>query len=94
MATKNSITGAEIKTSAYSKQGRDNHDLIFSKKLPSEWLKIIHGDSIRMLDPDGFRENDGVTWETPMTKKEFEKRFVHCTLCFIQNTVMKATIVE
>ena len=40
MATKNNVTGDEIKTSSYSKQGRENHDLIFAKKTAQEWAKI------------------------------------------------------
>jgi thioredoxin-like negative regulator of GroEL len=32
MATKNSITGDEIKSKALSKQGRENYDLIFRKQ--------------------------------------------------------------
>ena len=79
MATTNPITNDPIQTKPYSSSYSDGWERAFCKK-PQEWLQIIHGDSIKMLDPDGFRENDGVSWETPMTKKEFEKRFVHCTI--------------
>jgi hypothetical protein len=37
MATKSPITNAEIKTSAYSKQGRENHERIFGKKKATSW---------------------------------------------------------
>jgi hypothetical protein len=40
MAAKNNITGDEIKTSSYSKNGRENHDLIFAKRTALEWAKI------------------------------------------------------
>lgn len=40
MASKNNITGDEIKTSSYSKNGRENHDLIFAKRTVQEWAKI------------------------------------------------------
>jgi thiol-disulfide isomerase/thioredoxin len=33
MATKNSITGDEIKSKSLSKEGRDNYDNIFRKKM-------------------------------------------------------------
>jgi excinuclease UvrABC ATPase subunit len=44
MATKSPITNAEIKTRAYSAQGRENHERIFGKKKKSwndfdEWAK-------------------------------------------------------
>lgn len=37
---KNDITGDTIQTSALSKQGRENHDLIFAKKTIEEWARI------------------------------------------------------
>lgn len=40
MATKSPITGDEIKTSALSKEGRDNFDVIFAKRTVEEWAKI------------------------------------------------------
>jgi len=40
MAAKNDITGAEIKTSALSKKGRENFDDIFAKRTFEEWAEI------------------------------------------------------
>jgi hypothetical protein len=40
MAAKNDITGAEIKTSALSKEGRENFDDIFAKRTFEEWAEI------------------------------------------------------
>ena len=76
--SRNDITNDEIRTKSYSTSYAEGWDKAFCKK-PQEWLEILYGDSIKVLDADGFREKDGVTWETPMTKKEFEKRFTHCT---------------
>ena len=78
MATRNDVTGDEIKSRVLSKQGRDNWDNIFPpKKSALDWLK---GRSYKMLDPDGWRWNDGVTLETKITEAEFNRRIVHCTL--------------
>jgi hypothetical protein len=84
MAAKNNITNDSLISKPFSSVYADGWDRIYLKK-PQEWLDIIHGDSLKMLDPDGFRDNDGVTWETPMTKKEFEKRFQHCTIIGMLN---------
>jgi hypothetical protein len=77
--SKNSVTNDEIRTKAYSTSYAEGWDKAFCKK-PQQWFEILYGDSVKMLDPDGFRKEDGVTWETPVTKKEFEKRLPHCTI--------------
>jgi hypothetical protein len=77
MASRNSITGDEIKSKILSSQGRQNHDRIFAKKSAHEWLK---DEAVTMMDPDGWRYNDGVTLDTPISYKEFQKRLVHCTV--------------
>lgn len=83
MATKNSITGDEIKSKILSAQGRKNHDRIFAKKSAHEWLK---DETVTVIDPDGWRWDDGVTMETPIPYIEFQKRLMQCTvLGFVQN---------
>lgn len=77
MAATNDITNAEIKTSAYSKQGRDNHDRIFAKKSAHEWALL---DGVIIKSPDGFRWKDGVDMDTKISYKEFTKRLQHCTI--------------
>lgn len=71
MAAINDITGAEIKSKSFSKQGRDNWDKIFAKKTAYEWLE---SESFKLLDPDGWRQDDGVTLDTPISYAEFSKR--------------------
>jgi hypothetical protein len=77
MASRNSITGDEIKSKILSSQGRQNHDRIFAKKSAHEWLK---DETVTMMDPDGWRYDDGVTMDTPISYSEFQKRLVHCTV--------------
>jgi len=74
---RNDITGDEIKSKILSAQGRENHDRIFAKKSAYEWLK---GETVTVLDADGWRDNDGVTMDTPISYKEFQKRLVRCTV--------------
>jgi hypothetical protein len=78
MATKNNVTGDEIKTSSYSEEGRRNHDRIFAKKPATEWAKE---DGVYILDADGFdRVGEGVTVDTPISYKEFSNRINYCTI--------------
>jgi hypothetical protein len=77
MATTNNITGDEIKSKALTASGRENYDKIFAKKSANEWLK---SESVKILDPDGWRWDDGVTLDTPISYSEFQKRLVHCTV--------------
>jgi hypothetical protein len=77
MASRNAITGDEIKSKILSVEGRKNHDRIFAKKSAHEWLK---DESVTMLDPDGWRYDDGVTMDTRISYKEFQKRLVQCTV--------------
>lgn len=85
MAAKNNITGAEIKSGILSKEGRDNWDKIFPpKKSSHDWLKEM--PKVELIDPDGWRENDGVTLETKITQEDFNRR-LNCStisgLCFM-----------
>lgn len=73
MATKNNITGDEIKSKTLSKQGRDNWDIVFAKKTAIEWAKL---DEIVTLDPESFENGDGITIETPISYTEYSKRIV------------------
>ena len=80
MATSNPITGATIKTSSYSAEGRKNHDRIFAKKPSTEWAKE---DGLIIYDADGFdriEKENAVTPDTPVTYKEYKKRIAHCTV--------------
>lgn len=77
MATTNNITGDEIKSKALTAAGRENYDRIFAKKSAHEWLK---DENVTILDPDGWRYDDGVTMDTPISYKEFQKRLVQCTV--------------
>ncbi len=79
MAARNNITGDEIKSKALSKQGRKNHDRIYAKKSAYEWLKDEESVS-SILDPDGWRYNDGVTMDTPISYKDFCYRLQQCTV--------------
>lgn len=79
MAAKNDITGDSIKSKALSKQGQENWDRIYAKKSGLEWLK---GEIVELLDPDGWRLDDGVTLETPITYEEFSRRIPYCTVMY------------
>jgi hypothetical protein len=83
MATRNDITGAEIKSKILSKEGRDNWDNIFPpKKTAYEWLEELPDTTL--LDPDGWRENDGVELTTRITRDDFNRRLsVSTVMCKI-----------
>lgn len=70
----------KIISKVYSAQGRENYDNIFKKKNAYEWCEELYGRRDIILNPDGFRGHDGVTMDTPISKKEFERRFNHCTV--------------
>ena len=78
MATRNSITGDEIKSKALSKEGRDNWDRIFKKQSAYDWLKELGYNENAIIDPDGWRY-DEVTLETPITRSDFFNRFNQST---------------
>jgi hypothetical protein len=90
MPAKNDITGHTIQTKGVlSKQGRDNWDRIFGKKRSAyEWLKECPWVS-QIFDPDGWRYNDGVTLDTPITKEDFQKRLNESTLLCDFNFINK-----
>lgn len=73
MASKNDITGDEIKSKALSSEGRKNWEKIFAKKTSHEWLAEAYA-GILIYDPDGWRQGDGVTLDTPITFSDFQYR--------------------
>jgi hypothetical protein len=82
MATKNSITGDEIKSKALSAKGRANWDKIFAKKTALAWAKE---DNIFIMDADGFNWQDGITVDSLISYSEYSKRIGHCTILFQPN---------
>ena len=82
MAAKNDITGDQIKSKAFSEKGRANWDRIFKKQSAWNWLKELGYDEYTILDPDGWRQNDGVNMDTPITRSDFFKRFNASTVMY------------
>ena len=78
MATRNDITGDEIKSKGLSNQGRDNWDRIFKKQSAYDWLKELGYAENAIIDPAGWRYDD-VTLETPITRSDFFNRFNQST---------------
>lgn len=80
MAATNDITGDEIKSKTSTSQYRENYSNIYPEKKSSHrWLKEFHPETV-ILDPDGWRYDDGVTMETRITKDDFNKRFGESTV--------------
>jgi len=77
MATKNNITGDEIKSKVLSKQGRENWDRAFTKKTAIEWAKL---EEIIILDTYGFRDGDEITIDTLISYAEYSKRIPFATV--------------
>lgn len=70
----------KIMTRVLSKEGWDNWDNIFPpKKTAHEWLEEMD-DAPTILDPDGWREKDGVTMDTRITRADFNRRLNMCTV--------------
>jgi hypothetical protein len=59
MASKNDITGAEIKSGILSSEGRSNWDKAFSKKSVADWLHYDENVTVIVAD------------DTPISYKEF-----------------------
>ena len=79
MPSKNDITGDQIKSKILSAKGRENWDRIFCKKSAYEWIDELYPNTV-VYDPDGFRYNDGVTMNTPISRNDFQRRFNECTV--------------
>lgn len=93
--SKNPITGDEIKSRSLSTRGRDNWDKIYAKKTAEEWRKQFH-PQIKILDPDGWRHNDSITLDTPISYKDFLNRLQESTcLGYIcdPDKLMKGTLI-
>lgn len=80
MATTNNITGDEIKSGIYTPAGRDNFDRIFAKKTAHEWLATPEFVNVRLVDPDGWRYDDGVSLDTKISYKDFCRRLNESTV--------------
>lgn len=79
MASKNDITGDAIQTKGVlSDQGRKNWDNIFKKQSAWAWLQELY-PKVTIYDPDGWRYNDGVTLDTPITRSDFHTRLNQST---------------
>lgn len=75
MATKNDITGDSISSKVSNNAYRSGWDAIFLKKTAHEWLQDPKYDYVEfIMDPDGWRENDGVTLDTLINRADFERR--------------------
>ena len=74
----NDVTGRAIKTGIQNKDYDKGWDRIFAKKTAHEWLKEM--PEIKMYDPDGWRDNDGVTMDTPIKWKDFQERLNRSTI--------------
>jgi len=80
MSTKNDITGDLIASKTLSKQGRDNWDNIFKpKKTANEWAS--HKNlNVKILNANGWSQNDGVTLDTPISEADFNMRLSLSTI--------------
>jgi len=50
----------------------------------TDWAEYY---GIAIMDPDGWRRNDGVTMETPITLLDFANRVWECTLMGVKPDV-------
>jgi hypothetical protein len=80
MATKNDITGDCIASRPVSEAYRSGWDRIFRKQSAHLWLKDPEFCEIQLVDADGWTQNDGITLDSPITKKEFETRLALSTI--------------
>ena len=51
-------------------------------KTPTAWLATPRYLGVTILDPDGWRHNDGRNWDDAITEDEFENRLMQCTCIF------------
>ena len=78
MATRNPITNDEIKSKAFSENGRKNWDLIFQKKSALEWIKELDYGPNCIINDNGWQD-DGIDLNTPITRTDFFNRFNRST---------------
>lgn len=79
---RNDITGKVIKSNPQTKAYADGWDRVFAKKPAHEWLKE---ENIELLDPDGWRQDDGVDLDTPIKWSDFQQRLSKSTVIFNPN---------
>lgn len=80
MATKNDITGDNIASRISTPMYQKGWDQIFAEKSAYEWLETI--PDVQMMDPDGWRQNDGVDMDTPIKWSDFQKRLNMSTILY------------
>lgn len=52
-----------------------------TKLTPEQWLATEEFSKITVLDPDGWdRRNFAEDWKKPLTKAEFSRKLMQCTL--------------
>jgi hypothetical protein len=85
---KNDITQQDIKTSPSNEAYRKGWSDIFLKDA-SEWLLFLYNNEVRILDPDGWKLNDGVTLETKIRKQDFNDRLARSTICHVTDKPIK-----
>ena len=50
-------------------------------RTPEGWLAQPEYKGVDILDPDGWdRKNFKISWNTPISKDDFERRMVQCTI--------------
>jgi hypothetical protein len=75
----NPITGKAIKTGIQNKAYNEGWDKAFAKKTAHEWLKETP-EVIRIVNPNGWAWDDGVTMDTPIKWSDFNNRLNHSTV--------------
>ena len=97
METRNDITCDIIQSRIFSKQGRDNYDLIFRKtkkilKSSNEWLETDEFKGIAVYDDDGWRGNHGpkIDFDEPIEYGDFCRRLSVSTCSFPEGYFKRA----
>jgi hypothetical protein len=79
MPSRNEHTGDLIQTKPSNEASRRGWDRAFAKKTTQEWVEF-EDNQVVIYDPDGWRYDDGVTLDTPISYKEFCKRLNESTV--------------
>ena len=48
-------------------------------RTPDEWLALKH-PNLTVMDPDGWRGQNGRPWTDPISEAEFNRRLPYCTV--------------
>lgn len=75
----NNITGKVIKTGIQNKDYGKGWERIFAMKTAHEWLKETP-EIVRIVNPNGWQWDDGVTMDTPIKWSDFNNRLNHSTI--------------